>query len=177
MSRSPTKRKVYDHPPFEEMINNAISHLKERSGSSVYAITKFIVENFTVHHDSLKHNLKRSLRAGVDANRLVKIKASYRIVKQEKSVPAPKSRSSSKSRSTSKSRSKSPTKSRSRSRSRSPSKEKVKSSPSKAVKKKATTKKKGKKLTLKKKGKGKKKVVFQKTASGRTSRPPSRSLT
>ncbi|KAI3800191.1 hypothetical protein L1987_35501 [Smallanthus sonchifolius] len=67
------------HPPYFEMIKEAIVTLKERTGSSQYAISKFVEEK----HKNLPANFKKvlltRLKKFVTAGKLVKVKASYKL--------------------------------------------------------------------------------------------------
>ncbi|GAA0143214.1 chromatin/chromatin-binding, or -regulatory protein [Lithospermum erythrorhizon] len=79
---SPTKKTTKaptTHPKYLQMIEEAIMSLKERSGSSQYAIAKFIEE----HHKSLPTNFKKQLllqlKKFVGSNKLTKVKNSYKI--------------------------------------------------------------------------------------------------
>ncbi|XP_021283007.1 histone H1-like [Herrania umbratica] len=67
------------HPPFLEMISDAIVTLKEKTGSSQYAITKFIEEK----HKQLPSNFRKLLlvqmKKFVASGKLVKVKASYKL--------------------------------------------------------------------------------------------------
>ncbi|KAI3686662.1 hypothetical protein L1987_80345 [Smallanthus sonchifolius] len=67
------------HPPYFEMIKEAIVTLKERTGSSQYAISKFVEEK----HKNLPANFKKvlltQLKKFVTAGKLVKVKASYKL--------------------------------------------------------------------------------------------------
>ncbi|KAK8487847.1 hypothetical protein V6N11_047404 [Hibiscus sabdariffa] len=76
------------HPPWEEMIRDAISSLKERMGSSQYAIAKFIEEK----HKQLPGNFKKfllfHLKRFVAAGKLIKVKNSYKLPPVSSSKPA-----------------------------------------------------------------------------------------
>ncbi|KAI3684889.1 hypothetical protein L6452_34116 [Arctium lappa] len=67
------------HPPYFEMIKDAIVTLKEKTGSSQHAITKFIEEK----HKNLPVNFTKilltQLKKFVAASKLVKVKASYKL--------------------------------------------------------------------------------------------------
>ncbi|KAI7756319.1 hypothetical protein M8C21_001535 [Ambrosia artemisiifolia] len=67
------------HPPYFEMIKEAIVTLKERTGSSQYAITKFIEENQKNLPANFKKVLLTQLKKFVAAGKLVKVKASYKL--------------------------------------------------------------------------------------------------
>ena len=60
------------HPKYNEMVNTAISTLKERGGSSRQAILKYILANFTVGADAklVNKRVKVALRSGVTSDAL-----------------------------------------------------------------------------------------------------------
>ena len=107
MSASPKKKsapaKPADHPKYSEMIMAAIAALKERTGSSRQAITKYITSNYKVKDNADTH-IKAALRKGVKDGKLNQTKGtgasgSFKIVKQAekpkvkkpvKKKPAPK---------------------------------------------------------------------------------------
>lgn len=62
------------HPPFFEMITEAIKKLNERSGSSRQAILKFIVSNFHVEEKSGNQHIKIGLKNAVKAGSLKQVK-------------------------------------------------------------------------------------------------------
>ncbi|KAJ0789843.1 putative linker histone H1/H5, domain H15, winged helix-like DNA-binding domain superfamily [Helianthus annuus] len=76
------------HPPYFEMIKEAIVTLKERTGSSQYAITKFIEEKQKNLPANFKKVLFTQLKKFVAAGKLVKVKASYKL--PASTVPAKK---------------------------------------------------------------------------------------
>ena len=57
-------KKSADHPNYSEMIQKALTSLKERDGSSRKAILKYIVKNFKVGNDEhvVNQHLKMVLR-------------------------------------------------------------------------------------------------------------------
>lgn len=67
------------HPPYIEMINDAIVSLKERTGSSQYAIAKFIEEKHKQLPPNFKKLLLTNLRKLVASGKLVKVKGSYKL--------------------------------------------------------------------------------------------------
>ena len=85
-----TKSAPAEHPSYIEMITNAISSLKERSGSSRQAIAKFIKSNYKgISDESLKIHLKLALKRGVASGRLLQPKGqggsgSFKVAKVEK---------------------------------------------------------------------------------------------
>ncbi|KAG0455041.1 hypothetical protein HPP92_024333 [Vanilla planifolia] len=68
------------HPRYLEMIGEAINSLKERTGSSQYAITKFIEDK---HKKNLPTNFKKlllvQLRKHTASGKLTKVKNSYKL--------------------------------------------------------------------------------------------------
>ncbi|RWR80945.1 histone H1.2-like protein [Cinnamomum micranthum f. kanehirae] len=79
-SNSTNPKPSSSHPPYSQMICDAIVALKERTGSSQYAISKFIEEK---HKANLPPNFKKTLLSQlkrlVAAEKLVKIKNSFKI--------------------------------------------------------------------------------------------------
>ncbi|KAJ4722600.1 Histone H1 [Melia azedarach] len=73
-------RKPRAHPPYSEMINEAILALKERTGSSQFAIAKFIEEK---QKANLPNNYKKlllvQLKKLVANGKLVKVKNSFKL--------------------------------------------------------------------------------------------------
>ncbi|GJS92471.1 histone H1-like protein [Tanacetum coccineum] len=67
------------HPSYFEMIKEAIVSLKERTGSSQYAITKFVEENQKNLPANFKKVLLTQLKKLVAGGKLVKVKASYKL--------------------------------------------------------------------------------------------------
>ena len=105
MSETPKQKKAAKpkqpatHPKYSQMIQDAISKLKERSGSSRQAILKYILANYNVGSDGkiVNNHLKMALKAGVKNKTLKQSKGtgasgSFRIgeVKKEKKVKKPK---------------------------------------------------------------------------------------
>uniref|UniRef100_A0A0D9W9H4 H15 domain-containing protein n=1 Tax=Leersia perrieri TaxID=77586 RepID=A0A0D9W9H4_9ORYZ len=90
----PSAAAAPSHPPYFEMIKEAISALKERTGSSAQAIGKYIGEK---HGKSLPANYKKmlsiQLRGFAAKGKLVKVKASYKLsdaAKKDSPKPKPK---------------------------------------------------------------------------------------
>eukprot|EP00262_Sarcandra_glabra_P022364 TRINITY_DN9897_c1_g1_i1.p1 TRINITY_DN9897_c1_g1~~TRINITY_DN9897_c1_g1_i1.p1 ORF type:complete len:184 (+),score=46.68 TRINITY_DN9897_c1_g1_i1:92-643(+) len=73
------------HPPYFQMISEAISSLKDRTGSSQQAISKFIEEKYK---NNLPPNFKKllsiQLKRFAKSEKLVKIKHSFKIASTEK---------------------------------------------------------------------------------------------
>merc|ERR1712096_497572 len=92
------------HPPTSAMVEAAIGTLKERKGSSLIAIKKYIATNYKV--DPVKHNhfIKKALHSGVEKKKLVQVKGvgaagSFKVEKvkpKKKAVTAKKPKTPSK---------------------------------------------------------------------------------
>ncbi|KAF5455329.1 hypothetical protein F2P56_024919, partial [Juglans regia] len=73
------------HPPYFEMISEAILTLKDRTGSSQQAIAKFAEEKYKkVLPPNFKKVLSVQLKRFVKSERLVKIKNSFKVSSTEK---------------------------------------------------------------------------------------------
>jgi hypothetical protein len=62
------------HPRTSEMVVNAIKSLKERGGSSLQAIKKYIAANYKVDSEKLSPFIKKYLKTAVAAGELVQTK-------------------------------------------------------------------------------------------------------
>merc|ERR1712117_985442 len=78
------------HPPTSAMIAAAIEALKERNGSSLAAIKKYIAATYKVDVVKLAPFIRKALKKGVEAKKLIKVKASYKLAKEEKKPKAKK---------------------------------------------------------------------------------------
>ncbi|CAL1290283.1 unnamed protein product [Larinioides sclopetarius] len=65
---------VPTHPKVSEMVNAAIASLKERGGSSVQAIKKYIKANYKVDAEKLSPFIKKYLKTAVASGGLVQTK-------------------------------------------------------------------------------------------------------
>merc|ERR1719479_78184 len=72
------------HPKTSEMVVAAIGALKERTGSSLSAIKKYIAANYKVDIVKLAPFIRKALKKGVESKKLVQVKASYKMGKEEK---------------------------------------------------------------------------------------------
>ena len=88
---APTKPKVAKkpkakpaHPPTSSMVVAAIKALKERGGSSLPAIKKYIAANYKVDVVKLSPFIRKALKKGVEKKTLVQVKASYKLGKEDK---------------------------------------------------------------------------------------------
>merc|ERR1712223_1990985 len=102
------------HPPTSAMIAAAIKALKERNGSSLAATYKVDVVK-------LAPFIRKALKKGVEAKKLIKVKASYKLAKEEKKPKAKKPKAK-------------------KPKAKKPKAKKVKKSPKKAAKKPAAKK-------------------------------------
>ncbi|KAL1191915.1 Histone H1 [Cardamine amara subsp. amara] len=79
-AKKPQKQKTATHPPYFQMIKEALMALKEKNGSSPYAIAKKIEEK---HKSLLPENFRKilslQLKNSVAKGKLVKIRASYKL--------------------------------------------------------------------------------------------------
>ena len=62
------------HPRTSEMVGNAIKSLKERGGSSLQAIKKYIAANYKVDSEKLSPFIKKYLKTAVASGELVQTK-------------------------------------------------------------------------------------------------------
>ncbi|KAL8100166.1 histone H1.1-like [Apium graveolens] len=72
-------KKPKAHPPYSDMIKEAIATLKERTGSSQYAITKFIEDHQKDLSPLFKKHISLQLKRLVASGSLTKIKSSYKL--------------------------------------------------------------------------------------------------
>ncbi|XP_052191501.1 histone H1-like [Diospyros lotus] len=83
------------HPPYFQMIGEAISSLKERTGSSQPAIAKFMEDKYrTLLPPNFKKILSVQLKRFVRSEKLVKLKNSYKISTPQKKIAAPPKKNS-----------------------------------------------------------------------------------
>ncbi|KAG5327109.1 H1 protein, partial [Pseudoatta argentina] len=73
-SKAKTQRPKSNHPPTSEMVTSAIKELKDRKGSSVLAIKKYIVSTYKVDGEKFAPFIKRYLRAAVTSGAVVQTK-------------------------------------------------------------------------------------------------------
>jgi len=71
MGPKPTKPQ---HPPTLEMVEKAIIAEKDRKGTSVLAIKKYITAHYKVTPSHLKHMLRRAFEAGLKSGKLIRPK-------------------------------------------------------------------------------------------------------
>ena len=84
------------HPSSSAMVEAAIGALKERKGSSLIAIKKYIATNYKVDPVKQNHFIKKALTNGVEKKSLVRVKGgvgatgSFKLAKVEKVRPKKK---------------------------------------------------------------------------------------
>ncbi|MQL05508.1 hypothetical protein EI015_25890, partial [Escherichia coli] len=78
--KKPKQAKTASHPPYFQMIKEALLALNEKGGSSPYAIAKYMEEK---HKSVLPSNFKKilglQLKNQAARGKLIKIKASYKL--------------------------------------------------------------------------------------------------
>ncbi|KAG4908527.1 hypothetical protein JHK84_057074 [Glycine max] len=84
--KTASSKKPLSHPTFAVMIAEAIASLKERTGSSQYAITKFIEGKHKELPPTYKKLVLVHLKKSVAAGKLVKVKNSFKLA-PTKSAP------------------------------------------------------------------------------------------
>lgn len=62
------------HPPTSDMVNNAIKSLKERGGSSLQAIKKYLSSNYKIDAEKLAPFIKKYLKSAVSSGTLIQTK-------------------------------------------------------------------------------------------------------
>ncbi|XP_050888785.1 histone H1.1, partial [Lathyrus oleraceus] len=77
-------KKSLSHPTFAEMITEAITNLKERTGSSQYAITKFIEEKYKDLPPTYRKLVLPHLKKSVAPGKLVKVKSCFKTATSHK---------------------------------------------------------------------------------------------
>ena len=97
-AKKPAKKA--DHPPVASMVNAAITNLKDRKGSSLAAIKKYIAANYKVDVVKLAPFIRRYLKKAVADGKLSQTKGSgasgsFKIgtkAKEEKKAKKPKAK-------------------------------------------------------------------------------------
>ncbi|KAM0016156.1 putative linker histone H1/H5, domain H15, winged helix-like DNA-binding domain superfamily [Helianthus debilis subsp. tardiflorus] len=79
--KAPAAKKPRSHPPYAEMVKEAIVALKEKTGSSQYAIAKHIEDNQKDLPANFKKLLLLQLKKLVAAGKLTKVKNSFKLQK------------------------------------------------------------------------------------------------
>lgn len=81
------------HPRTSEMVGNAIKSLKERGGSSLQAIKKYVAANYKVDAEKLAPFIKKYLKSAVQSGELVQTKGkgasgSFKLATSGASAPS-----------------------------------------------------------------------------------------
>lgn len=63
-----------NHPPTSQMVDAAIKTLKERGGSSLLAVKKYLAANYKVDADKLAPFIKKYLKSSVESGHLIQTK-------------------------------------------------------------------------------------------------------
>ena len=156
-------KKAAAHPPVASMVNAAIKNLKERKGSSLAAIKKYIASTYKVDTAKLAPFIRRYLKKAVADGKLKQVKGSgaagsFRLGdKPEKKAKKPKAKKAKKPKTKKAKTPKKPKAAKKAKKVKTPKKPKApKKSPKKPAAKKPAAKKspkKGKKPAAKKAGK------------------------
>ncbi|GFY93952.1 histone H1-3 [Actinidia rufa] len=92
--RKPRTHKTVSHPPYFQMMKDVLMALNEKSGSSPYAIAKFMEQKFSaVLPANFRKILGLQLKNSVAKGKLIKIKASYKLSEIEQKKPRTKRKS------------------------------------------------------------------------------------
>ena len=85
-----TTKAPASHPPVAVMVTEAITALKERNGSSLPAIKKYVAGHFVCDVDRLAPFIRKFLKKAVGEGKLKQIKASYKVDKTKIEKPKKK---------------------------------------------------------------------------------------
>lgn len=72
--KAPKVAKTAEHPKYSEMVATAISTLKERKGSSVQAIKKFISTTYKIDEKAVSTHVRSALKRGLSSGQLTQVK-------------------------------------------------------------------------------------------------------
>merc|ERR1711935_871094 len=76
--------KKAEHPPSAVMVLAAVKALKDKKGSSLPAIKKYIAANYKVDVVKVSPFISKAIKKLVEGKKIVKVKASFKVVKEEK---------------------------------------------------------------------------------------------
>merc|ERR1712008_55349 len=76
--------KKAEHPPSAVMVLAAVKALKDKKGSSLPAIKKYIAANYKVDVVKVSPFIRKAIKKLVEGKKIVKVKASFKVVKEEK---------------------------------------------------------------------------------------------
>merc|ERR1711971_375558 len=81
-AKKPAKKA--EHPPSAVMVLAAVKALKDKKGSSLPAIKKYIAANYKVDVVKVSPFIRKAIKKLVEGKKIVKVKASFKAVKEEK---------------------------------------------------------------------------------------------
>merc|ERR1711990_1037797 len=81
-AKKPAKKA--EHPPSAVMVLAAVKALKDKKGSSLPAIKKYIAANYKVDAVKVSPFIRKAIKKLVEGKKIVKVKASFKAVKEEK---------------------------------------------------------------------------------------------
>ena len=73
-NKKTTARKPASHPVYKDMIVEALSTLKDRSGSSRQKINSFIMQKYNIEESAIKRNLKPALKRALTNGTIIQSK-------------------------------------------------------------------------------------------------------
>merc|ERR1711935_118888 len=76
--------KKAEHPPSAVMVLAAVKALKDKKGSSLPAIKKYIAANYKVDVVKVSPFIRKAIKKLVEGKKIVEVKASFKAVKEEK---------------------------------------------------------------------------------------------
>ncbi|XP_029051685.1 histone H1-like [Osmia bicornis bicornis] len=94
-SKTKSQRSKSSHPPTSEMVNAAIKGLKDRKGSSLQAIKKYIASTYKVDGEKMAPFIKKYLKAAITSGVVVQTKGkgasgSFKLATSKGSEPKSK---------------------------------------------------------------------------------------
>merc|ERR1712172_168684 len=81
-AKKPAKKA--EHPPSAVMVLAAVKALNDKKGSSLPAIKKYIAANYKVDVVKVSPFIRKAIKKLVEGKKIVKVKASFKAVKEEK---------------------------------------------------------------------------------------------
>merc|ERR1711981_419593 len=87
------------HPPVAAMVKAAVKALKERNGSSLPAIKKYIAANYKVDIVKLNRFVNKALKTMTEKGVLTKVKGSYKLSAKTKDEKPKKPKAAKKAKS------------------------------------------------------------------------------
>lgn len=74
-----TVQTTKNHPPYHQLVKIAIHAIKDRNGSSLQAVSKYIINNYFVDEKKCRKATTVALKAGLAKNHIKKVKNSYKL--------------------------------------------------------------------------------------------------